>query len=182
MATFREKVIKFRASDKKIAGVTRRNRKCGAGIMDADDRQVRVFTVQPSFHHRHSTNRISWSVTVVGNVQSHLTSSFADDGNASCYSVCRVPMVEWRLDCENCRHLTVVGLHDTGPSTYCIRRRFNESLYEGQYSLTPTNTLLIRINARWSVFGKYREIFLDKHLPMSLKRMVFNQCVLPAMT
>ena len=23
-------------------------------------------------------------------------------------------MVEW-LDCENCRHLTVVGLHDTGP-------------------------------------------------------------------
>ena len=28
------------------------------------------------------------------NVQSHLTSSFADDGNASSYSVCRVPMVE----------------------------------------------------------------------------------------
>ena len=49
------------------------------------------------------------------NVQSHLTPSFADDGNASWYSVCRVPMVEWRLDCENCRHLTVVGLHDTGP-------------------------------------------------------------------
>ena len=50
------------------------------------------------------------------NVQSHLTSSFADDGNASWYSVCRVPMVEWRLHCENCRHLTVVGLHFTGPS------------------------------------------------------------------
>ena len=49
------------------------------------------------------------------NVQSHLTSSFADDSNASWYSVCRVPMVEWRLDCENCRHLTFVGLHDTGP-------------------------------------------------------------------
>ena len=30
-------------------------------------------------------------------------------------SVCRVPMVEWRLDYENCRHLTVVDLHDTGP-------------------------------------------------------------------
>ena len=29
----------------------------GAGIMEADDRQVTtVFTVQPSFHHRHSTN------------------------------------------------------------------------------------------------------------------------------
>ena len=24
-------------------------------------------------------------------------------------------MVEWRLDCEDCPHLTVVGLHDTGP-------------------------------------------------------------------
>ena len=48
------------------------------------------------------------------NVQSHLTSSFADDGNASWYSVCRVPMLEWRLDCENCRLLTVIGLHDTG--------------------------------------------------------------------
>ena len=40
----------------------------------------------------------------------------------------------------------------------------------------------IRIKAGWSVFGKYREIFLDRHLPMSLKRKVFNQCVLPAIT
>ena len=55
------------------------------------------------------------------NVQSHLTSSFADDSSASWYWVCRVPMVEWRLDCENCRHLTVVGLHNTGPRRYNIR-------------------------------------------------------------
>ena len=40
----------------------------------------------------------------------------------------------------------------------------------------------IRINSGWSVFGKYREIFLDRHLPTSQKRKVFNQCVLPAMT
>ena len=31
----------------------------GAGIMEADDRQVTVFTVQPSLRHRHSTNRVS---------------------------------------------------------------------------------------------------------------------------
>ena len=49
------------------------------------------------------------------NMQSHLTLSFADDGNALWYSVCCVPMVEWWLDCEDCRHLTVIGLHDTGP-------------------------------------------------------------------
>ena len=41
--------------------------------------------------------------------------TFADNGNASWYSVCREPMVKWWLDCEYCRHLTVVGLHDTGP-------------------------------------------------------------------
>ena len=41
--------------------------------------------------------------------------TFANDGSASWYWVCWVPMVEWRLDCENCRHLTVVGLYDTGP-------------------------------------------------------------------
>ena len=40
----------------------------------------------------------------------------------------------------------------------------------------------IRIKAEWSVFEKYREIFLDRHLPMSLKRKIFNQCVLPAVT
>ena len=39
----------------------------------------------------------------------------------------------------------------------------------------------VRIKAGWSIFGKYREIFLDRHLPISLKRKVFNQCVLPAM-
>ena len=39
----------------------------GAGIMEADYLQVTtLFTIQPSFHHRHSANRVSWSVTIVG--------------------------------------------------------------------------------------------------------------------
>ena len=38
-----------------------------------------------------------------------------NDGNASWYSVCRVLMVAWLLDCENCHHLTVICLHDTSP-------------------------------------------------------------------
>ena len=40
----------------------------------------------------------------------------------------------------------------------------------------------IRIKAGWNVLGKYREIILDRHLSMSLKRKVFNQRVFPAMT
>ena len=39
--------------------------------------------------------------------------------------------------------------------------------------------LSTRIKSEWSNFGKYREIFLDSHLPMSLKGKVFKQCVLP---
>ena len=47
---------------------------------------------------------------------------------------------------------------------------------------STTQQVSFRIKAGWSVFGKHREIFLDRHLLMSLKRKVFNQCVLPAMT
>ena len=57
--------------------------------------------------------------------------------------------------------------------------------YLGQTTAMENSTkqeVSIRIKAGWSVFGKYREIFLDRHLPRSLKRKVFNQCVLPAMT
>ena len=56
--------------------------------------------------------------------------------------------------------------------------------YLGQTTAMEKSTkqeVSIRIKAGWSVFGKYSEIFLDRHLPMSLKRKVFNQCVLPAM-
>ena len=57
--------------------------------------------------------------------------------------------------------------------------------YLGQTTAMKNRTkqeVSIRIKAGWTVLGKYREIFLDRHLPMSLKRKVFNQCVLPAMT
>ena len=68
------------------------------------------------------------------NVQSHLTSSFAYDGNASWYSVCRVPMVKWRLGCENCRYLTVVCLHDTGP---CLVVSLHSMHRHGGLVVTP---------------------------------------------
>ena len=51
----------------------------------------------------------------LANVQSHLMSSFADNGSTSWYSVRQVPMVECQLGCENCCHLTVADLHDTSP-------------------------------------------------------------------
>ena len=57
--------------------------------------------------------------------------------------------------------------------------------YQGQTIAVENITkqeVSIRIKAGWSVFGKYREIFRDRHLPTTLKRKVFNQCVLPAIT
>ena len=33
-----------------------------------------------------------------------------------------------------------------------------------------------RTKARWNVFGKYRKIFLDRHLPMRVEGTVSNQC------
>ena len=57
--------------------------------------------------------------------------------------------------------------------------------YEGRTIAMESGTkqeVSIRIKVGWSVLGTYREIFLDRHLPMSLKRKVFDQCVLPAMT
>ncbi|GFS28002.1 endonuclease-reverse transcriptase [Elysia marginata] len=40
----------------------------------------------------------------------------------------------------------------------------------------------IRIRAGWSCFGRNREIFLDKNMPLSLKKQVYDQCILPTMT
>ena len=57
--------------------------------------------------------------------------------------------------------------------------------YLGQTAAMENRTkreALIRIKAEWSAFGKYREIFLDRHLPVSPETKVFNQCDLPAMT
>ena len=52
--------------------------------MEADDRHVTtVFTVQPSFHHRHSTNRVSWSVTIGGQRRGEVWLHVCRSGDAS---------------------------------------------------------------------------------------------------
>ena len=40
----------------------------------------------------------------------------------------------------------------------------------------------IRIKAGWSCFGRYKDILCDQKLPMSLRRRMYDQCVLPAMS
>ena len=53
----------------------------GAGIMEVDDRQVT--TVQPSFSIGIRQTEYHEALPSLANEQSHLTSSFADDVNAS---------------------------------------------------------------------------------------------------
>ncbi|GFN77097.1 protein sidekick-1 [Plakobranchus ocellatus] len=47
---------------------------------------------------------------------------------------------------------------------------------------TTKEEVTCRIRAGWSCFGRNREIFLDDKMPISLKRQVYDQCVLPTMT
>ena len=47
---------------------------------------------------------------------------------------------------------------------------------------TTKEEVACRIRAGWSCFGRNREIFLDEKMPLSLKRQVFDQCILPTMT
>ena len=63
--------------------------------------------------------------------------------------------------------------------------KVNKYTYLGQTMAMENRTkqeVSVSVKANWCVVGKHREIFLDRNLPMGLKRKVFNQCVLPAMT
>ena len=66
-----------------------------------------------------------------------------------------------------------------------IIEEVSEYKYLGQtVSTTESIDLEIaaRIRAAWSGFGRHREIFLDKEMPMCLKRNVFEQCIIPSLT
>ena len=88
--------------------------KTGAGIMECIKwRQLSQSKRHPTIGIRQTEYHEALPSSANDEVRCDCT--FADGGNDSWHSVCRVPMVEWRLDCENCRHLMVVGFHDTGP-------------------------------------------------------------------
>ena len=48
--------------------------------------------------------------------------------------------------------------------------------------LGQTISMETELDKKIRIKAGYREICLDRHLPMSLKRKVSNQCVLPGMT
>ena len=54
--------------------------------------------------------------------------------------------------------------------------------YLGQITTTNRKSedeIKERIRKSWSYFGRNREIYMDKNVPLSLKRQVFNQCIIP---
>ena len=57
--------------------------------------------------------------------------------------------------------------------------------YLGQTVMLNEHTreeVKIRIKAGWSCFGRYKDILCDTKLPMSIRRRMYNQCVIPTMT
>ncbi len=62
--------------------------------------------------------------------------------------------------------------------------RVEEYIYLGQtVSANPAHVKEIkrRIGMGWSAFGKQGDT-MNRNLPLSLKRKVYNQCVLPVLT
>ena len=56
--------------------------------------------------------------------------------------------------------------------------------YLGQTVMMENQTreeVMIRIKAGWSCFGRLKDILCDRKLPMSLRRRMFDQCVIPTM-
>ncbi|KAK3803056.1 hypothetical protein RRG08_027978 [Elysia crispata] len=63
--------------------------------------------------------------------------------------------------------------------------KVNSYKYLGQTTHLKETTkeeVTCRIRAGWSCFGRNKEIFQDEKMPLSLKRQVYNQCILPTMT
>ena len=84
---------------------------------------------------------------------------------------------------ETTQFMTNIGTTDNIQINETEIEKVADYKYLGQTIAMENRTkqeVSIRIKPVWSVFGKYREI-LDRHLPMSVKRRVFNQCVLQAM-
>ena len=47
---------------------------------------------------------------------------------------------------------------------------------------TTKEEIMIRIKGGWRCFGMYKEILTDKEIPLSLRRKIFDQCILTTMT
>ena len=47
---------------------------------------------------------------------------------------------------------------------------------------TTKEEVLLRIKAGWMNFGRHKHMLTDKNIPMSLRKKLFNQCVLSTMT
>ena len=57
--------------------------------------------------------------------------------------------------------------------------------YLGQTVMLDDHTreeVMIRIKAGWSCFGRFKDILCDTRLPMSIRRRMYNQCIIPTMT
>ena len=42
--------------------------------------------------------------------------------------------------------------------------------------------VMIRIKAGWSCSGRFKDILCDTRLPMSIRRRMYYQCIIPTMT
>ena len=96
----------------------------------------------------------------------------------------------WTLLWSHVYHKTKrdISMHDNNTKTYfaiwgyIIARRANAHIILICHMLQWFLSHYIPIRAAWSCFGKNKEILQDKQIPISLKKQVMDQCILPTMT
>ena len=88
----------------------------GASIMEADDLQV-ITVSQANCHSTIGTRQTEFHEALPSLANDEVGATARSPTMVTLHEtrVCQVLMVEWQVDCENCHHLTVVDLHDTGP-------------------------------------------------------------------
>jgi len=83
------------------------------------------------------------------------------------------------------KYMTNYETIDTIKIEHSVVEKVDEYKYLGQ-TLKMSNCtyeeVLRRIKAGWSCFGRHRDILCNKNIPMTWRKRVFNQCVLPTMT
>ena len=74
------------------------------------------------------------------------------------------------------------GIVVAGPLLYWTHKALGRTKLSGLGRCIVVVDIYARIRAAWSCFGKNKEILQDKQLPISLKKQVMDQCILPTMT
>ncbi|GFS08192.1 endonuclease-reverse transcriptase [Elysia marginata] len=163
------------------------------GVRQGDPMSLKLFTaaIEETFKKK---SELSNGINIDGEILTNLR--FADDVALLTEST---PLMEEQLNTLNIKNKEVgLKMHKRktkfmknyeNDDTIQIENASIEKVQKYKYLVKSTcmkdltkEKVDIRIRAGWSCFGRNREIFLDKNMPLSLKKQVYDQYILPTVT